>query len=216
MRTYYLDFENISFKIIEIVRDAEAFLILEFYLVQKIHRIHVSLKKMQKYQGERTRDPRREWPGSWLRSQQLTIFNGDWMSASLSANRRVMLTSGQTDNGRALNAHGARSIPWIRRGIYWGSHPAITVNDGTYETLFSRRVCSLHTSCKYSVTPDLMVNGADVRVTPVCKPTHPKPIWNAKRERPKSTRLLQKFGANRLFLQNCIKYWCFLKQTVKL
>lgn len=113
----------------------------------------------------------REWPGSWLRSQQLTIFNGDWMSASLSANRRVMLTSGQTDNGRALNAHGARSIPWIRGGVYWGFHPAITVNDGTYETLFSRRVCSLHTSCKYSVTPAGMVNGADVRVTPVCKPS---------------------------------------------
>lgn len=61
------------------------------------------------------------------------------MSASLSANQRVMLTSGQTDNGKALNAHGARSIRVNTSGVYWGFHPAITVNDGTYETLFIRR-----------------------------------------------------------------------------
>lgn len=139
---------------------------------------------MQKYHGERTRDSRK-WPGSWLRSQQLTIFNGDWMSASLSANRRVMLTSGQTDNGRALNAHGARSIPWIRGGVYWGFHPAITVNDGTYETLFSRRVCSLHTSCKYSVTPAgwLMARMCDWRLFANLLP---KPI-RMQRDRSKSS-----------------------------
>lgn len=60
--------------------------------------------------------------------------NGQWESAKCSQ--------------RAFN-------PVNTRGVYWGFHPAITVNDGTYETLFSRRVCSLHTSCKYSVTrPD--------------------------------------------------------------
>lgn len=57
--------------------------------------------------------------------------NGQWESAKCSQ--------------RAFN-------PVNTRGVYWGFHPAITVNDGTYETLFSRRVCSLHTSCKYSVT----------------------------------------------------------------
>ena len=61
----------------------------------------------------------------WPYSQQLTIFNGDWMSASLSANQRVMLTSGQTDNGKALNAHGARSIRWIRAASIGGSTPLL-------------------------------------------------------------------------------------------
>lgn len=75
--------------------------------------------------------------------------NGQWESAKCSQ--------------RALN-------PVNTRGVYWGFHPAITVNDGTYETLFSRRVCSLHTSCKYSVTPAGWLM-ARMRVTPVCKPS---------------------------------------------
>lgn len=136
------------------------------------------------------------------------------MSASLSANRRVMLTSGQTDNGRALNAHGARSIPWIRGGVHWGFHPAITVNDGTYETLFSRRVCSLHTSCKYSVTPDLMVNGADVRVTPVCKPTHPKPIRDAKREPSKIDAAPSKIRCHSSFSSKLYQILMFLHKRI--
>lgn len=140
----------------------------------------------------------REWPGSWLRSQQLTIFNGDWMSASLSANRRVMLTSGQTDNGRALNAHGARSIPWIRGGVYWGFHPAITVNDGTYETLFSRRVCSLHTSCKYSVTPAgwLMARMCEWRLFANLAP---KPIRMQRDCNSKSTRKFRAISFSKLY-----------------
>lgn len=84
--------------------------------------------------GETEREEEREGEGKretlecragWPHSQQLTIFNGDWMSASLSDWRRVMLTSGQTDNGKALNAHGARSIRWIRAASIGGSTPLL-------------------------------------------------------------------------------------------
>lgn len=56
-------------------------------------------------------------------------------------------------NGQWESAKCSRCAfnPVNTSGVYWGFHPAITVNDGTYETLFIRRVCSLHRSCKYSV-----------------------------------------------------------------
>lgn len=74
-------------------------------------------------------------------------------------------------NGQWESAKCSRCAfnPVNTSGVYWGFHPAITVNDGTYETLFIRRVCSLHRSCKYSVARLDGAHGFAVgmRMTPV-------------------------------------------------
>lgn len=78
-------------------------------------------------------------------------------------------------NGQWESAKCSRCAfnPVNTSGVYWGFHPAITVNDGTYETLFIRRVCSLHRSCKYSVArldgSASLGFAAGMPVTPVCK-----------------------------------------------
>lgn len=76
-------------------------------------------------------------------------------------------------NGQWESAKCSRCAfnPVNTSGVYWGFHPAITVNDGTYETLFIHRVCSLHRSCKYSVA---RLDGSassllNCRITPVDK-----------------------------------------------
>ena len=75
-------------------------------------------------------------------------------------------------NGQWESAKCSRCAfnPVNTSGVYWGFHPAITVNDGTYETLFIRRVCSLHRSCKYSVARWIRVLPAGMRMTPVSPP----------------------------------------------
>lgn len=102
---------------------------------------------------ERERDRERN---AWMPRRltpQSTVNDFQWR---LDVSITLWLAESDADirtNGQWESAKCSRCAfnPVNTSGVYWGFHPAITVNDGTYETLFIRRVCSLHRSCKYSV-----------------------------------------------------------------
>lgn len=59
-----------------------------------------------------------------------------------------------------------------------------------------------------------MVNGADVRVTPVCKPTHPKPIRDAKREPSKIDAAPSKIRCHSSFSSKLYQILMFLHKRI--